>query len=208
MLTIFPEFIEAFLNCGIVKKAIDTKKIAVNKINIRDFSKNKHKTIDDKPYGGGAGMLMQAEPIISAIKYAKNIDYNNDAKCILLSPQGERFNNKLAESLSKEKKIIFICGRYEGLDERVSTYIDREISIGDFVLTGGEIATMAVMDSVIRFIPNVLGNSESLKKDSFAKELLKYNQYTRPFDVNGEKTPEVLISGDHKKIKNGVLKMP
>ncbi len=200
VLTIFPELLESFFNYGIIKRAVTNKKLDLNVINIRDFADNKHNKVDDTIYGGGQGMLMMAEPIWSAIQYAKKKS-SGEIKTVLLSPQGDLFNNKVAKKLSKEKNIILICGRYEGFDERILSYVDEHISIGDFVLTGGEVAAMAVIDSTVRFIPGVLGDDSSAKEDSFEDNLLKQSEYTKPLIWKNKKVPDVLTSGNHKKIE-------
>jgi tRNA (guanine37-N1)-methyltransferase len=170
-------------------------------INIRDFSLDRHKTVDDRPYGGGSGMIMKPEPLKAAVLHAKK--QMPDAKVILMTPQGSRFNQEKAMELaSANKGLIFICGRYEGIDERVyTTLVDEEISIGDYVMTGGELASMAIIDSVARLIPGVLGSNESSKSDSFSDDRLEYAQYTRPEEFDELKVPSVLLSGNHEKIR-------
>lgn len=199
VLTIFPELIDAFYENGMIKRAASNGKISCSALNIRDFAYDKHKVTDDKPYGGGAGMVMKPEPLIYAIEDARK--KNPDSKVLLLSPQGKRLDGEVARDLAKEKGLIFVCGRYEGLDERIFPYIDEEISIGDYVLTGGEIASMVIIDAVSRFVPGVLGSSDSAEKDTFENDLVEHAQYTRPPDFNGEMVPEVLLSGNHKNIE-------
>jgi len=201
ILTIFPEFFESPFNVSIIKRAIDNGLIQIELINIRDFSRDKHKKVDDYPYGGGCGMVMKPEPIFEAVEYVeKKIDGQN-RRIILLSPQGQVFNTQLARNLSNEKNLIFICGHYEGIDERVKTLITDEISIGDFILTGGEIPALAIIDAVARFVPGVLGSSQSPEEESFYNGLLEYPQYTRPQVYRGLKVPDVLLSGNHKEIE-------
>lgn len=197
VLTLFPEMIEKSLDCSIIGRAQKESIINIEYINIRDFSENKQKQVDDYPYGGGAGMVMQPQPIFSA--------YNSIAKenmrVIYLTPQGQVFNQKKAFELSKEKDIALICGHYEGIDERViEEIVTDEISIGDFVLTGGEFAALSVIDAVSRLVPGVLGKQESFENESFTDGLLEYPQYTRPPVFMGKKVPEILLSGHHKNI--------
>ncbi|HHY41938.1 MAG TPA: tRNA (guanosine(37)-N1)-methyltransferase TrmD [Thermoanaerobacterales bacterium] len=201
ILTLFPKFFESPFNVSIIKRAIDNGLIQIELINIRDFSRDKHKKVDDYPYGGGCGMVMKPEPIFEAVEYVeKKIDGQN-RRIILLSPQGQVFNTQLARNLSNEKNLIFICGHYEGIDERVKTLITDEISIGDFILTGGEIPALAIIDAVARFVPGVLGSSQSPEEESFYNGLLEYPQYTRPQVYRGLKVPDVLLSGNHKEIE-------
>ena len=199
ILTLFPEMFEGILNTSIWKKALEKDAVKINRINFRDYSTNKHKTVDDYPYGGGNGMVLKPEPIFSAVEAIPN--YQN-AKIIMLTPQGKPYNQKMAEELKKEQHLILLCGHYEGFDERIREHlVTDEISIGDFVLTGGEIASMVIVDSVIRLLPGVLGNDESAETDSFSNGLLEYPQYTRPPEFRGWKVPEVLLSGHHQKIE-------
>ncbi|MGL4252239.1 MAG: tRNA (guanosine(37)-N1)-methyltransferase TrmD [Metamycoplasmataceae bacterium] len=194
-LTIFPKYYEAFKSESIISKAIDRKLIEIEIIDFRDFTNDKHKKVDDEIYGGGPGMLLMIEPIDNALNSLRE-----KGKVILLSPQGQTFNQKMAYDLSKEKTITFISGRYEGFDERVRSLIDCELSIGDYVLTGGELPSMVVADSIIRLIPDVIKES-SHQNDSFQNNLLDFPQYTRPSEYNGMKVPEVLLSGNHKNIE-------
>ena len=200
ILTIFPGLFESSLNESIIKRARDHRKIDVNLINIRDFATDKHAMTDDRPFGGGEGMVMKADPLVAALK-----SVNRDAstpKVILLSPQGERFTQVKAEEMAQESQLILVCGRYEGVDERfVSRYITDELSIGDYILTGGELAAMVIVDAVTRLLPGVLGCQASAERDTFSRKLLKHPQYTRPRDFEGEIVPEILLSGDHKKIE-------
>ena len=195
VLTLFPEMFNT-LNQSIIGKAIEKSIININLINIRDFSKNKHKKVDDTPYGGGAGMVMMPDVVYDAYK---SLDYK-DAKVIYMSPQGQKLNQKKVVELSKEKHIILLCGHYEGIDQRVlDEIVDEEISIGDYVLTGGELPAMVLIDSVSRYIEGVLTH-ESIAEESFSNGLLEYPQYTRPEVFNGIKVPEVLLSGHHENI--------
>ncbi len=172
--------------------------LSINTTNIRDFSTNKHKKVDDYPYGGGAGMVMTPEPIVNSIKHLRE---NNKGKVIFLGPRGKTLNQELCKELAKEEELIFLCGHYEGIDERVYKYIDMEISLGDFVLTGGEMACIPVVDSIARMIPGVLSCNESYEEESFYEGLLEYPQYTRPFPFEGDEVPEVLISGHHENVR-------
>jgi len=200
VLTIFPEMFTPFWGHGIVKRAIDRNLISTSTLNIRDFAKGKHQITDDRPYGGGSGMVVKPEPLADAIRVAKK-----DApslKTILLTPQGRRFTQETAREFTSEEGLIFVCGRYEGVDERIChDFIDDEISIGDYVLTGGELASMIVMDAVVRLIPGVLGNKDSAERDTFSDSLLAHAQYTRPRSFEGDDVPEVLLTGDHQRIE-------
>ncbi len=193
-LTIFPKYYEAFKTESIVSKAIQKKLININVIDFRDFTNNKHKKVDDEIYGGGPGMLLMIEPIDNALN-----SLDKKGKVILLSPQGKKFTQEMAFELSKEETITFISGRYEGFDDRVRTLVDCEISIGDYVLTGGELPSMVIADSIIRLIPKVIKES-SHKNDSFQNNLLDFPQYTRPREYKGMIVPEILVSGNHKNI--------
>lgn len=195
ILTLFPEMFDGFKNESIIKRAIESKKVEINTCNFRDFAKNKHKKVDDTPYGGGAGMVLMCQPIYDAVESLKT----DKSKVILLSPQGKPYTQKKAYELSKEEHLIFICGHYEGFDERISSLCDEEISIGDYVLTGGELPSMVITDSVVRLLPGVI-EEESHEIDSFNENLLDYPTYTKPRNYKGMKVPEVLLSGDHKKI--------
>ncbi len=191
---------------SILKRAQTTKKIKVNIYNIRDWSKDKHRKADDKPYGGGPGMVMSAQPIFDAVKKIKNMprakSRGRKAKVILLCPQGKKLDQKLAAKLSKHKHLILICGHYEGIDERVREgLVDEEVSIGDYVLTGGEIPAMVLVDTIARLIPGVLGHKDSNKQESFSADLLEYPQYTRPAVYKGLKVPQILLSGNHSRIE-------
>lgn len=201
VLTIFPEMFNPFWEHGIIRRAIDRNKIRVSAIDIRDFAEGKHHVTDDRPYGGGCGMVMKPEPLAAAIGEATQ--KAPLSKKILLTPQGRRFDSRVAHELSSSEGLILICGRYEGVDERICLdFIDDEISIGDYVLTGGELAAMVIIDAVTRLIPGILGGRESAEKDSFSGGILEYAQYTRPRSFEGHDVPEILLSGDHKKIEN------
>jgi tRNA (guanine37-N1)-methyltransferase len=200
VLTLFPQFIQAYLGEGILKRAIEKDLIQINVYNIRDFTTDKHRVVDDYIYGGGSGMLLKPEPLFKAIEFLKQD--SEPAKVIYLTPQGTLFSQSIAEQFSKEDgRQILICGRYEGVDERVRTeLVDQEISIGDYILTGGELAALVVIDTTARLIEGVLGQASSKVEESFSSGLLEYPQYTRPREFRGCKVPEVLLSGDHKKI--------
>lgn len=202
ILTIFPQIFDSYLKESIIKRAIKSKKIEINVHDIREFSKDKHKKVDDIPFGGGAGMVMTPQPLHDAIKYIKK---SNKGPVIFLTPHGSTFTQSKAEKLSKHKELILLCGRYEGIDQRIrETLVDMEISIGKFVLTGGELPAMIVMDCVSRLVPEVLGKEESHMEDSFSKKLdrkKEYPHYTRPAVFKGMEVPEVLLSGHHKKIE-------
>lgn len=207
ILTLFPEAFESFLSTSIIGRAIEEKKIEVHLWNIRDFSTDKHKKVDDVPYGGGAGMVMMCQPLFDAIKHVKKLK-KDKAPVIFLTPQGETFDQRIAEELSDQKKykrIILLCGHYEGIDQRVrDSLVDQEISLGNFVLTGGELPAQVIIDSVARLIPGVLGKEESHQEESFSRKLdrqLEYPHYTRPEEYEGFKVPEILLSGHHKKIE-------
>lgn len=197
ILTLFPDMFEGFKKESIIKRAIEEKKVEINTINFRDFAKNKHKKVDDTPYGGGSGMVLMCQPIFDAVDSIKK----EDSKVILLTPQGKKYDQQKAYELSKEKHLIFICGHYEGFDERIRTICDEEISIGDYVLTGGEIPAMVLADSITRLVPGVI-EEESHQKDSFNDNLLDYPTYTKPRNYKGMQVPLVLLSGDHKKIED------
>ena len=198
ILTLFPEMVRAVLGESITGRALKNSLYELNTVNIRDFTADKHRRVDDSPYGGGSGMVMEAQPIYDSYVSV----YSPDAKVIYLSPQGRPFCQQKARTLSEEKHLILLCGHYEGVDERVlEEIVDEEISLGDFVLTGGEIAACAVCDAVLRLIPGVLGNNASSFEESFEDNLLEYPQYTRPEEVLGRRVPEVLLSGHHKNIE-------
>lgn len=200
VLTLFPELIDTFQNHGMIRRAVEFNKISVKTIQIRDFAEGRHQVTDDRPYGGGPGMVMKPEPVAGALRAA--LMETPTARKIHLTPQGRPFSQTMAQELAEEKGLIFLCGRYEGVDERVcQDLIDDEISIGDYILTGGELAAMVVIDAVTRMIPGVLGCAESPENDSFSDRFLEHAHYTRPYDFEGESVPEVLVSGNHGRIK-------
>lgn len=202
VLTLFPEMFEGVVGSSILKKAAEQNAVEYNIVNFREFADNKHKTVDDYPYGGGAGMVLKPQPIFDAVAHLKEKANSEKPRVILLCPQGKRYNQKLAEELAEEEHLIFICGHYEGYDERIRQHaITDEISIGDFVLTGGELGAMVIIDSVVRLLPEVLGNVESHQKDSFSTGFLEHPHYTRPADFRGMKVPDILISGNHRLIE-------
>ena len=196
ILTLFPETFNGFKENSIIKRAINKGLVEINIINFRDYSKLNNKQVDDAPYGGGAGMVLMCDPIVRAIEDLKN----NDSLVILLCPQGKTLNQSKVKELSRYKHLIIICGHYEGYDERIREFVDLEISVGDYILTGGEIPAMIITDAVTRLLPGVI-NDESFINDSFSDNLLDYPTYTRPEVYRGLKVPEVLLSGNHAKIK-------
>lgn len=197
ILTLFPEMFSGFLETSIIKRAREKKLININLINFRDYSPLNNHQVDDTPYGGGAGMLLRPEPIFLCLDEINK----DDAFVILLSPDGDTFNQNLAKNLSLNvKHLIIICGHYEGFDERIKTLADQIISIGDFVLTGGEVPAMAITDAITRLIPGVI-NNESLESESFSNNMLDYPNYTKPQEYRGLKVPDILLSGNHQKIK-------
>ena len=195
VLTLFPNMFDGFLSESIIKRAIEDKKIKVGITNFRDYSDKKNNQVDDTPYGGGSGMVLMCDPIVKAIEEKKK----KNTKVILMSPQGTKFDQKKAIELSKESHLIFVCGHYEGFDERIKNFVDEEISIGDYVLTGGELPAMILIDSISRLVPGVIDEG-SYENDSFMDDLLDYPTYTKPREYRGMKVPDVLLSGDHKKI--------
>jgi len=202
ILTLFPEMFSGVLGQSILQKAAEKSAVHYNVVNYREYADNKHLTVDDYPYGGGAGMVLKAQPIFDAITSLKEKADSKSPRVILLCPQGERFDQRKAEELAGEQHLIFICGHYEGYDERIREHmVNDEISIGDYVLTGGELGAMVIVDSVVRLLPEVLGNVESHMKDSFSTGILEHPHYTRPADFRGMKVPEVLVSGNHKLIE-------
>ena len=196
VITLFPKLVEGPLDESMVRQAKKRGKVEIRIHNLRNYGLDKRKTCDDKPFGGGAGMVMMIQPIFDCLKNIK------DGWRIFVSPRGKRFNQSIADRLAKKRHLIFICGHYEGIDERVhEQFADEEISIGDFVTTGGEFPALCMIDAVIRLVPGVLGNKDSLTNESFSKGLLDFPHYTRPRDFGGLKVPEVLFSGDHKAIE-------
>lgn len=199
ILTLFPEMINQTLSHSIIGRAVKDGIIDIDAVDIRDFSKDKHRHVDDYPYGGGAGMVMQPQPIYDAYSNVKS--KAGDMRVVYLTPQGRKFDQRIAEELSKERNLMLLCGHYEGIDERViEEIVTDEISIGDFVLTGGELAAMSVIDAVARLIPGVLNKEESFENESFSDGLLEYPQYTRPPVFMGNAVPDVLLSGHHANI--------
>lgn len=197
ILTLFPKMFEGPFNESIVKRAIEKNLVEIKIHDLRKWGLTERRTVDDRPYGGGVGMVLMIEPIYNALKELKE----KESKVILLTPQGKPFKQSLARSLSSEKHLILICGHYEGFDERIRSLVDEEISIGDYVLTGGELPAMIITDTLVRLIPGVLKKEEATELESFSEEnLLEYPQYTRPEDFKGLKVPEILLSGDHQKI--------
>lgn len=196
ILTLFPNLFTGFLEESIIKRAITKGKLEVNIINFREYSPLNNGQVDDTPYGGGPGMLLRCEPIFECLDKIKT----DDAYVIMLTPGGKTFNQAIAQEISRKKHIILICGHYEGFDERIKTLVDLELSIGDYILTGGEVPAMAVVDAITRLIPGVI-NEESLDSESFNNDLLDYPNYTKPREYRGLKVPDVLLSGDHKKIE-------
>ena len=200
VLTIFPEMFDLFWNHGIVRRAIEHKKIFPSAVNIRDYTKDRHQVTDDRPYGGGSGMVMKPEPLAAAIRDIAR--KQPEAKTVLLTPQGQVFNQAMAQELALSEGLVLVCGRYEGVDERIcDDLIHYEISIGDYVLTGGELAAMVVIDAITRQIPDVLGGEDAAEKDSFSNGLLEHAQYTRPEIFEGREVPQVLLSGHHREIE-------
>lgn len=195
ILTLFPNMFDGFLSESIIKRAINDQKVEINIHNFRDYSTDPHHNVDDYSYGGGAGMVLMPQPIFDCVEHLKT----NESKVIILTPSGVPYKQKMAYDLSGEKHLIIICGHYEGFDERIMSLADLEISIGDYVLTGGELAAQVVTDSIVRLIPGVI-QEESHIYDSFNNNLLDYPVYTKPAEYRGMKVPDVLISGDHKKI--------
>jgi tRNA (guanine37-N1)-methyltransferase len=208
LLSIFPDILDSYLNDSIIKRALDKKIIEVKKFNLRDWTHDRHRTVDDSPYGGGAGMLMKIEPLYQALKDIKKKSKTNPKKrkVVLLSASGKTWNQKLARQYTKLDEVIFVCGRYEGVDSRIKKFIDAEISIGDYVLTGGELPALIIIDSITRLLPGVLGNEQSIMEESHNQtNILEYPQYTRPavFEAEGKKysVPKILLEGHHAKIK-------
>ena len=198
VLSLFPEMIEDYCNYSIIKRAVEAGVVSINAINPRDYTLNKHKKVDDTPYGGGAGMVLMPQPYVDAFESVKRLD----TSCvIMLSPQGEQLNDKIVNELAKYEQIVLLCGHYEGFDERIRDIIrPREISIGDFVLTGGELPALCLIDAVSRKLEGTLGKIESADEDSFSNGLLEYPHYTKPREYRGLKVPEVLLNGNHKDI--------
>ncbi|NLA57289.1 MAG: tRNA (guanosine(37)-N1)-methyltransferase TrmD [Firmicutes bacterium] len=198
VLTLFPEMFQGPIDASILGRARAAGIVDIHLWNIRDFAHGKHRQVDDYPFGGGAGMVMKPEPVFNAVRHVLG---GEAAPVILMSPQGEVFSHRLAEELSRENRLVLVCGHYEGVDERIrEALVTRQISIGDYVLTGGELPAMVVIDAVVRFLPGALGDAGAVHTDSFAQGLLEYPQYTRPREFEGMKVPEVLLSGNHQRI--------
>lgn len=198
ILTLFPAMLEGPLSVSILGKAVDKGLISVDLHNLRDWAEGKHQVTDDTPYGGGDGMVMKVEPVARALDELKQ--QRPESRVLLMSPQGKTFQQQDAQRLSAESGLILVCGRYEGFDERIRALVDEEVSLGDFVLTGGELAAATILDATARLVPGVLGASGSALTDSFSDGLLEYPQYTRPAEFHGESVPDVLVSGNHKAI--------
>lgn len=203
VLTLFPEMFPGYLGQSLLCQAIENKRVDVQLHNLRDWAKGKHKQIDDRPYGGGPGMVLMAEPVVEAVEAVQQAGDTGPGRLVMLTPQGQRLTQPLVEALSQEQRLLLLCGRYEGFDDRVRQILmPDEISIGDYILGGGEVAAMVVIDAVVRLIPGVLGDEESNKQDSFstANRLLEGPQFTRPREFRGLQVPEILLSGDHEAI--------
>ncbi len=201
IITIFPELFTGVLECGILRRAIQAGSVVIRIVNLRDFTTDKHRSVDDRPYGGGEGMVFMPGPLFDAVEFCCGEEKDAASLVVLLTPQGKTWCQRMASEFRSQSHIVLICGRYEGVDQRViDQLVDCEISIGDFVLSGGEIASMVILDSIIRLIPGVLGNSDSAVNESFSSGLLDYPQYTRPAVFRGLGVPEILLSGHHAKI--------
>ena len=198
VLTLFPEMFHGPLQTSIVGRAQDAGIVSIHLWNIRDFTSDRHRQVDDYPFGGGAGMVMKPEPVFAAVRHVLG---EERVPVLLMTPQGETFSHGLAEELAQEQRLLILCGHYEGIDERIrQSLVTRQISIGDYVLTGGELPAMVIIDAIVRFLPGALGEATAVWTDSFANGLLEYPQYTRPRDFEGMDVPEVLLSGDHQRI--------
>ncbi|MGI6188656.1 MAG: tRNA (guanosine(37)-N1)-methyltransferase TrmD [Clostridiales bacterium] len=207
ILTLFPEMFDPMLSTSIIGRAVKNGVLNASVYNIRDFAKNKHKQVDDYPYGGGHGMIMAPQPLFDAIGHVLSNSDADTGKVILMSPQGKVLNQEMARQLAQESHIVIVCGHYEGIDQRViDKFVDIEVSIGDYILTGGEIPALVLIDCVARLVPGVLGNPESIQDESFSRGLLEYPQYTRPQEYEGYTVPEVLLSGNHREIERWRLK--
>ena len=207
ILTLFPEIFPGPLNHSLTGKALENKLFKINAINIRDFSKTKSKTVDDKPFGGGAGMIIKPDVLQSSLNHVKKITKGGEEKILYFSPSGKKINQKFVNDLINFKEMTLICGKYEGVDQRFIDYNKiEEISLGDYIVSGGELAAFILIDACVRLIPEVLGNSNSLNVESFNNNLLEYSQYTKPYEWKNIKVPEILLSGNHKKISDWRLK--
>ncbi|MGF2113044.1 tRNA (guanosine(37)-N1)-methyltransferase TrmD [Enterococcus casseliflavus] len=206
VLTLFPRMFEGPLGESIIGKAREKGLLEINVSNFRDYSDNKHQTVDDYPYGGGAGMLLKVQPVYDNIKAIEEATPETKKRVILLDPAGKPFDQKMAEEFSTEEHLVFICGHYEGYDERIRSLVTDEVSLGDYVLTGGELGAMVMIDATVRLLPEVLGNQTSAQTDSHSTGLLEHPQYTRPAEFKGMKVPDVLMNGNHKLIEQWQLK--
>ncbi|OTP23076.1 tRNA (guanine-N(1)-)-methyltransferase [Enterococcus sp. 5B7_DIV0075] len=206
VLTLFPKMFEGPMGESIIGKAVDKGLLDINVSNFREYSDNKHQTVDDYPYGGGAGMLLKVQPIYDNLKAIDEANPTVKKRVILLDPAGKQFNQAMAEEFSQEEQLVFICGHYEGYDERIRTLVTDEVSLGDYVLTGGELGAMVMIDATVRLLPDVLGNQTSAQTDSYSTGLLEHPQYTRPAEFKGMKVPDVLTNGNHKLIEQWQLK--
>ena len=202
VLTLFPAMFEGPMSESIIGKAIESGRVSITCTNFRDYSENKHNSVDDYPFGGGAGMLLRAQPIVDALTDIEVHSPETKKRIVLLDPSGKTFNQDLAEEFAEEEHLVFICGHYEGFDERIKQHVTDEISIGDYVLTGGELGAMVMIDATVRLLPAVLGNEQSYKNDSFSTGLLEHPQYTIPLDYQGDSVPEVLFSGHQQKFSD------
>ncbi len=203
VITVLPEIFESFVKTGLVGKAVGTGRIEITPVTPRDFTSDRHRTVDDTPYGGGSGMVMMPGPIVDAMEWAEARESERQGETplrVLLTPQGEPFTQKIASELARQSALTLVCGRYEGIDERARTKCDREISLGDFVLMGGEVAAMAMIEATSRLLPGVLGNAASTEEESHSRGRLEYPHFTRPPNFRGETVPEVLMGGHHAKV--------
>jgi tRNA (guanine37-N1)-methyltransferase len=202
IITVFPDLFTGVLDYGILNRARQSGLVDIRIVNLRDFAKDRHRSVDDRPYGGGEGMVFMPAPLFEAIEFCRNKQNNPESQVVLLTPQGKTWSQEFAAEFSTIPHLILVCGRYEGIDQRViDCLVDREISVGDFILTGGEIPAMVVLDSVVRLLPGALGRWESTVNESFTTGLLDYPQYTRPAEYRGHTVPEELLSGNHEKIE-------
>jgi tRNA (guanine37-N1)-methyltransferase len=202
IISVFPELFTGVLECGIIRRARQSELVDVRLINLRDFARDRHRSVDDRPYGGGEGMVFMPAPLFEAIEFCRGPEKDGNSRVVLMTPQGETWSQNLAAEFTSISHLILVCGRYEGVDQRViDSVVDREISIGDFILTGGEIPAMVILDSIVRLIPGALGCGDSAANESFSTGLLDFPQYTRPAEYRGHAVPEVLLSGDHARIE-------
>lgn len=201
ILTLFPEAFQSYFNVSLVQRGLAKKFIEIKVVDLRDYADDPHRKVDDRPYGGGAGMVLRVDIIDKALRGLKAKKGSKDKLIVLLTPQGKKFDQKLVTKIAKYKTVYLICGRYEGFDERIRSLVDMELSIGDFVLTGGELPAMTIVDAVSRLVPGFLGKAESLHEESFTSGMLEYPQYTRPEVYKKMRVPKILLSGDHGKVK-------